>query len=1400
MRKFILILLAVMLAISMSVSAWGASELVLTVDANYSGGSGDDDDDSDSDETTFTTLAEALSYADSDEATDVIINLLQDENLEGYMEIDDATDKTSITIAGTGSTKLILPSDEDNEGVRHFVINNSDFTLGLKGLTISGGGVYVVAGTLSADSVTFSNNDPSGNEDTSDRIGGAVHVAEDGKAAFTNCVFTNNTSARGGAIYSAGELEVSPGTAFTRNHATENGGAIYSAGTRESTFNGLTFGGNTNGDANYAANGGAVYISAGSVTFSNSIFTRNSADQGGAISVASGTLNLTGVNTLENNRGNNGGAIYLADSNNARLEFSGSETMILRGNTAQTAGGAIYAEENSVMVAYVAVTFDGNHADGGNGGALWVSDGKQLEGFAGAITFTNNTADYGGAVYIGSEKQNTANFTAQGQFDFSNNEAEYEGGAIYTVRANVLVSGLEISTENTAGLGGGFLKAGGSTTIKDSTISNQSAKFGGAIFSSGAIVIDNSVFSYNSSEVEDGDDQGGGGAIYYAGRGTGPGQNITITSSDFINNTSTTNNIGQGGGALFISGDASISGSRFTSNTHTNNANIDNGGGAIYLNGSITLESTEFTSNRAAGTGGTRGGAIYATGGSTISIKESLFESNQATNNGGAIVLSGQCTTTIEDSTFTSNQSTSAFGGAVYAQGTLTAQNSYFYLNRSAQSGGAIYFDQHNNANHPGMFTAESSMFMENSAGAAPLTGQGGALYLRPDAAVINRCTFANNQSSAVNADSRGGAIYIDTNDTAVATVTSIKNSTFAGNQVYGGSTNYGGAIFLTGQDIALISDTFTGGNSAIERGGAVYVGSGTMTIAACIIVGNTADNGRDIYAEGTITSRGYNRIGVYGKGGNDTSWLADITTSTTDRENSAWTMVTFFGEDSGLVDNDGFVQGPDIGSALKDGKVKLLAIPLNEMDSLLAVDRATNAIPFARRFTLNIDQYDIWGIDRFSGNNDITIGAHYLGGDGAGGGDGEAGLYEIASISMSGIPNTLKSIGQTSSLVAVIHYINGRTAYGVPSDRTSVTKNQEERVTWSSSMPAFVKIDKSGNITALQMTNNTNGATITVSTVRATPGGRAATDSRAVKVTGQYSFMNTVSQAYQNYFSDYVQDLMEHDISISLAEADKSTVLATGFQRNFASLWGVTKASAVTDLSVSTPSFSTATTYTNSQGLAASNGAGVSINFQNRSAGDLFPLTYSWNLSGKQVQAILGNDMTRQSINDSFADKLFSAMRIDYQTPTKNSTVVGSGGVKGSDARRYGALTMTKADGNAGLHIELTAYLANVASNASSNGPQFVKGSGSKRLLVVPDGANDTAITGTMWLAQSASTIVKEDTPSTNNNNSGGDSTGNNTTGNNSNSGGGGGGGGGCDSFGLGLFGAVLVLALKRK
>ena len=1445
MKKLIVLMLASVLALSMSFSAWGAnSQPTLIIDTNQ--------DEDDIENLIFDSVSNALGFAndqvdDGDRSYENIIIILPStydlNEHEGEPITFDGSSYSSLrSVTFTGGT-LVAPS-----GQRHFIVDQRNFALGLSAITLEGyygGGVFVNNGTLSADTATFTaidvtdlDTDSLYGGDTTN--GGAVYVLASGTASFTNCSFTNNTASIGGAVYAGAGTVTFIGTAsFTGNTSTANGGALYvasgaaveftgtptfsgntsgtdggaiaaagtltfsSAGTFTGnkasgnggavsitdsavTFTGVTFGGSTSSTGNSAVNGGAVSVTGGTATFTSSTFATNSADNGGGAIYSSVAITVGSGNTFTGNKAAYGGAVYLPESDSASLTLSGSEAAF-SSNTATVAGGAVYISRNAAFSSAVSVSFTSNSAKGGSGGALYVHAASQLP--ACSMTFTNNTADYGGALYVGIQAASTVLLDSSRSYSFSGNEAVYDGGAICTASADVQIDGLEVTTANTAGNAGGFIASGGTVTVNNSTVENQTATFGGAIYAYNAVTIMSSTFQTNRAVVDTSkkDEIGGGGALYVLGT-------LTVTNSTFTDNRIQTTNADQGGGAIFVSGDAQITGSTFEENKYTNSSTNEGGGGAIYARGSLTVSATKFLTNQVlgpSGGGNGAGGAIY-TSSATVSIVNSLFQANEASFKGGALNFTGEpCSVAIRYTTFRANSANNGGGGAIYAQGSLNlgtydndhslrnAGANYFVENRAAKRGGAVLFDQSGDGNNPGTMTVSYTMFTLNSA----IAENGGAIYLNADSGTIESCTFDANQCSNTGGNSAGGAVYFDVSNSAVSTASSVVNSTFSGNQAYGGSTNYGGALYITG-DVNLNCDTFTNGNAASDRGGALYVGSGTTTITATILAGNTANIGRDVYVEGNVNSRGYNRIGVYGRSGHNTSWLSDIN-STTDRENSAWSKATFFGDSAELAVNPTGTenQPPAIGYTSDEETVYLLTIMLSEDATLPLADRATNIIPFARRYTLNISQYDEQRVDRFASGNDLSLGATYAYKDVSGGGGTISPDYPIASITMSGIPNTLKSIGQTASLVALIRYTNGRTAYGIPEGQTRT--GGLEYVTWSSSLPSVVYIDSYGNITARAV----GTAIITVRTNRETAGGVYATASRPVTVSGVYSYMNVV-ESFQTYFSSYIEQIAEHDIALALVDASTSTVTASSFQRNFSGVWD-SSAKQVTEITAaSSPTFTTYTTYSNTEGLRASKNAGVNINFQQRQEGDLFPLTYSWNFTGDEIKALTGSDLSSTAtITTSVATTLFNTLRIDFHGASVTRTVIGTGGVSAADAIDSGALVLTKADGGRGLHVELTVYLANVPVTGSDDGPQLVKSSGSNMLLVVPDGTSDGAITGTMWMAQKgSSSSTQPTTPTTP------------TTPDTNTNSGSGGGGGGCESLGLGLIGAVIVFMARRR
>jgi len=113
-----------------------------------------------------------------------------------------------------------------------------------------------------------------------------------------------------------------------------------------------------------------------------------------------------------------------------------------------------------------------------------------------------------------------------------------------------------------------------------------------------------------------------------------------------------------------------------------------NGGIAISNVGTLTVDDSVFDTNQ----NGNLGGAIYNS--NVASINNSTFIGNTASSGGGAIFNFG--TMDIHASTFSGNQSVgsnSSRGGAIANTGALTIDNSTFAGNAATGYGGAIHLD-----------------------------------------------------------------------------------------------------------------------------------------------------------------------------------------------------------------------------------------------------------------------------------------------------------------------------------------------------------------------------------------------------------------------------------------------------------------------------------------------------------------------------------------------------------------------------------------------------------------------------------------------------------------------------------------------------------------------------------
>ena len=257
--------------------------------------------------------------------------------------------------------------------------------------------------------------------------------------------------------------------------------------------------------------------------------------------------------------------------------------------------------------------------------------------FSGINNFTNNSAQYrGGAIYA---YINTS-LSFNGANNFTNNSAQYEGGAIYAyINTSLSFNGTNNFINNSARFCGGAIYGYKNTSLSFSGTNkfvNSSAQYcGGAIFGYFNTSLSfNGTNNFTNNSAHDSSWSSGGAIEVY--------KNSTLS---FIGVSNFEQNSATRGGGIYASRNSvlNISG---TSNFSSNSAVQ---GGAIYLNYNITL---------------TFDGAIHFTGNKHNTEVE-------VSSNGGAMFLDDTSAFIILPNTtvcWVNNQAT--LGGAIYVHQT----------------------------------------------------------------------------------------------------------------------------------------------------------------------------------------------------------------------------------------------------------------------------------------------------------------------------------------------------------------------------------------------------------------------------------------------------------------------------------------------------------------------------------------------------------------------------------------------------------------------------------------------------------------------------------------------------------------------------------------------------------
>ena len=651
--------------------------------------------------------------------------------------------------------------------------------------------------------------DGKGHTISAEDLGRIFSIGEGFTVTLTNATLINGKADKGGAIYNDGSLTLSD-VKLSDNAADSYGGAVFNNGhlvVSDSVFDSNDI--VNRGSASVDYGGAAIYnwydgvLTVSGSNFTNNIKNYKNGDRlvGAVATIGDATISDS---CFVNNAGRWGGAI---SASGYLIAGDDVNTLTVSGSTFKENGG-LYGAGIFVAGSDFTVSdcvFDKNTAFGkgnmtpnnNNGAAIVVTDtGKDITGAITGSNFTNNKAQYGGAIYI------CEGNIAISDSLFENNSADVEGGAIdidsainnpiVTVENSKFVNntpqaihnfkelhlGIETFTDlqNAIGLVDGILTLDSDIAMTDDEAANFvngviinkniridgkghtiDAKNLGRIFKINNwcdVTLTNVTLTNGNATV--------GGAIYNFG-------NLDLVHVNFVNNTAK-----YGGAIMNYAYGLVLDDSTFTNNT----AKI---GGAIYNSEDcFVVGNSTFTNNTAK-----IGGAIYNYGIGFV-VGNSTFVNNSAADGAGAIMNGGRGFV-VGNSTFANNTATSK-GGAIYNYGIGFVVGNSTFANNTAEDAGAVYNEGDNSV-------VGNSTFANNTAEDA------GAVYNEGDNSVVGNSTFVNNTATSI-----GGAII--NNGKLV-----VDNSAFEDNA----ANYYGGAIF-NWDDLQVTNSAFDGNDILVRN------------------------------------------------------------------------------------------------------------------------------------------------------------------------------------------------------------------------------------------------------------------------------------------------------------------------------------------------------------------------------------------------------------------------------------------------------------------------------------------------------------------------------------------------------------------------------------------------------
>ena len=312
--------------------------------------------------------------------------------------------------------------------------------------------------------------------------------------------------------------------------------------------------------------GGLLYVSGGLSRVIDSTLEKGNANNGGAVYIDGGQVELVGTDVKNCNSSASGGAVR---HQGGLLKIEGGS---FEGNNSGGPGGAIAADK-SVTLNIKNTVFDSNSTGAGHGGAIYITGGSTLNGEN--VKFSGNFADGNGSYYGGALALNSASTANLTDCVFDGNKVDHSGtnngGAVYVGGGSTLeVSGESKFLNNKAATNGGAIYGNAGSQVKlhaGTVLENNTSNAGGAIY-----IVQYSVFAEQCKFINNTASGASGGAVYISGASNAPAE-FKAENCSFTGNNAKTY-----GGAMNVTSAFStvtLDGCSFSDNTAAaaNNAN-----------------------------------------------------------------------------------------------------------------------------------------------------------------------------------------------------------------------------------------------------------------------------------------------------------------------------------------------------------------------------------------------------------------------------------------------------------------------------------------------------------------------------------------------------------------------------------------------------------------------------------------------------------------------------------------------------------------------------------------------------------------------------------------------------------------------------------------------------------